>query len=82
MVDREAVTRKYAHRDKVLMMDRKNWTRDQWVQDAFDIMADPDGSSISLMNGHVRALLSEVEELRGRRSASDLEARPGDGSDA
>lgn len=68
MVEHDGITRKYMHRDKVLMMDRTGWTQEQWVQDAFEIMADEDGSSISLMNRHVRALLSEILDLRGQQA--------------
>jgi len=65
----DQITRRYQHRDKVLMMDRTDWTRADWVADAFEIMADEDGSAISMMNGHVKALLAEVEDLRTQLSS-------------
>ncbi|GAA0601016.1 hypothetical protein [Kribbella sandramycini] len=71
VVDRDAVVRRNAFRDKVLMMDRTDWTQEQWVQDAFDVMADPDGSPIALMNRHVQALLTEIVSLRAQLEPGD-----------
>lgn len=43
-------------------VDRSYWTRGQWVDDARAIMADS-GSVTALWNGHVIALLGEVDVL-------------------
>lgn len=49
--------------------DRAGWTRQQWLEDADRLMNDIDGSVLSLVNGHVIALLDEVAELRRDRGS-------------
>lgn len=46
--------------------DRANWTSADWVDDAERLMSDLHGSTLSLVNGHVLALIREVQELRAR----------------
>lgn len=49
-------------------VDRRGWTDDQWVADADLLFNHADGSVQDLNNGHVRALLDKVKELRELRS--------------
>jgi hypothetical protein len=43
-------------------VDRTGWTDDQWIADAQRLMDDIDGSVMSLVNGHVLALLRRVDQ--------------------
>jgi hypothetical protein len=43
-------------------VDRTGWTDDQWIADAQRLMDDLDGSVLSLVNGHVLALLARVAQ--------------------
>ena len=51
---------------EVVLVDRKDWTREQWVAEAEEIMDDIDGSVMSLLNGHINALFEELHDLRNR----------------
>lgn len=48
---------------------RQEWTRAEWVAEAEEIMDDIHGSVVSLINGHVTALISEVHDLRRRNQS-------------
>jgi hypothetical protein len=50
--------------DQTQQTNRQGWTDDQWVQDARQIMDHPDGSTFSLLNGHILALLREAARLK------------------
>lgn len=50
-------------RNKVLVRDRKGWTRQEWVDDAREVMEHQHGSVEALLDGHVRALFSFAEEV-------------------
>jgi hypothetical protein len=41
-------------------VDRRDWTRQQWIDDARRLMDEIDGAVTSLVNGHVMALLDAV----------------------
>jgi hypothetical protein len=43
-------------------VDRTGWTDDQWIADAQRLMDDIDGSVLSLVNGHVLALLRRADQ--------------------
>lgn len=43
---------------------RTEWTREQWIDEAAWVMDDPRGSIRFLSNGHVTALLEEIQQLR------------------
>lgn len=60
----EAVRRQREHVTASLAVDRRGWTRQQWIEDADRLMNDLDGSVMALANGHVTALLAEVKSLR------------------
>lgn len=60
----EAVRNQMKHVAASHAVDRRGWTRDQWVADAEKLMGDLDGSVMDLKNGHVLALLEELHELR------------------
>lgn len=61
---REAITRQLQQRTRSQHIDRTNWTRQQWIDDARALMEHIDGAITSLVNGHVMALLDEVADLR------------------
>lgn len=63
---REALENMLAHRMKAQGVDRTGWTQEQWIADAQGLMDDLHGSVQSLVNGHVMALLAEVEEQTAR----------------
>jgi hypothetical protein len=50
--------------NEVMQVDRKGWTRRQWVDEAEEIMGDIDGSVLTLLNGHILAIFKELHELR------------------
>jgi predicted RNA-binding Zn ribbon-like protein len=54
---------------EVEQIDRKDWTRAQWLTEAETIMDDIDGSVFSLLNGHIVALFEEIHDLRNQRVA-------------
>lgn len=60
----EALTAMWRLTDGVRMKPREGWTRQQWVADAAEIMDDIDGSTSSLLNGHVMAMLEELAYMR------------------
>lgn len=75
-LDQQAAEALQGQRDHVIAsmnVDRSGWTRRQWIDDAERLMSDLDGSIVALVNGHVIALLDEVEALGDRVSASGLE---------
>lgn len=45
------------HAGEASRIDRTGWTAEQWIEDAERLMGDLDGSVMSLVNGHVLALL-------------------------
>lgn len=53
----EAIQAMAEHRARAMDIDRTGWTDEQWIADAERLMEDPDGSIMSLVNGHVMALL-------------------------
>lgn len=55
------------------MVERGGWSRQQWIADAEQLMHDVDGSVLSLVNGHVTALIDEVRALqRGMLRIMDI----------
>jgi hypothetical protein len=46
------------HAGQSSRVDRTGWTEAQWIEDADRLMGDLDGSIMSLVNGHVMALLA------------------------
>lgn len=40
--------------------DRTDWTRGQWIDEARELMADPDAGVMCLVAGHVQAMLDEL----------------------
>lgn len=47
-------------------IDRRNWTPEQWSNDAERIMNHIDGASSALTNGHIGGLLKTIKALRGK----------------
>lgn len=45
------------HSGESSRVDRSGWTQAEWIEDAERLMSDLDGSIMSLVNGHVIALL-------------------------
>ncbi len=58
-----AMRRQMIHSTASLTVDRRGWTRKQWVDDAKRLMGDIDGAVTSLANGHVTAMLATIAEL-------------------
>lgn len=58
---REAMMNMLEHRAAMTSVDRTGWTREQWVTDAQALMNDLHGSVQSLVNGHVLALIEELD---------------------
>lgn len=56
-----AVRRNIEAADTAARVDRTGWTRQQWIDDARALMDDGDGSVMCLVNGHVLALLAEID---------------------
>jgi hypothetical protein len=65
----EAVRRQREHVVSSMHVDRRGWTRQQWVDDARKLMGDLDGSVLDLVNGHVGALLGQIDDLQRRIDA-------------
>lgn len=65
-----AAKRQLGHIKESKLADRTNWTKDQWVDDARELMNDIDGSVLDLLNEHVMAMLSKIEELSGKKQSS------------
>ena len=62
----EAVHRQFDHAAASHAMDRRGWTRQQWVDDARRQIGDLHGSVLDLLNGHVMALFEEIDDLKAR----------------
>ena len=58
-----AFIRQLEEYNKSVYIDRTGWTRQQWINDARELMNHPDGAITSLVNGHVMALLDEAQEV-------------------
>lgn len=63
----------YKLRQSVLNRDRTGWTRQEWIDDARQIMDDLYGSVESLLNGHILALLSTVSTVEDQVAAGYAE---------
>ena len=63
----QALSRQMAERAASLAVDRRDWTHEQWVEDAERLMDAVDGAVTSLVNGHVMALLTEA--VRNKQGA-------------
>lgn len=61
---REALQRTLALRDEGMKLDRAEWSTDEWVEDARALMCHLDGSVMCLVNGHVMALLTALDDAR------------------
>jgi len=57
----DAIAAMVEHRARAQDVDRRGWTDRQWIADADRLMGDLNGSVLSLVNGHVLALLAEVD---------------------
>jgi hypothetical protein len=73
---REALAAMAQHRAASVHVNRTGWTREQWIEDAQRLMDDIDGSVMSLVNGHVLALLDEVYERRAGETARHAIPQP------
>lgn len=58
-----AVAAQRAHIAASRTVDRRGWSRAQWLADARNLMGALHGSVQSLMNGHVTAMLGRIGEL-------------------
>lgn len=65
----EAIGRQMDARARSMQVDRKGWTRQQWVDDARRLMDEVDGAVTSLVNGHVMALLDALSASDADRDA-------------
>lgn len=54
-----------------LAVDRRGWTRRQWVDDARRLMGDLHGSVLDLVNGHVVYMLNEIDYLSHQLDTPD-----------
>lgn len=45
-------------------VDRRGWTRQQWIDDARIRFNDLNGSVLDLLNGHIAAMLDELDDPR------------------
>lgn len=60
----EAFIRQLEEHNKSMYVDRTDWTRQQWIDDADELMNHPDGAITSLCNGHVMALLEAISACK------------------
>lgn len=60
----QAVRRQMDQADQSADVDRTGWTHDQWVADARTRFNHIDGAVTSLVNGHIEALLDEIDQLQ------------------
>lgn len=60
---RDAIARQMEQSQRSKMVDRTGWTDEQWIDDARALMNHPDGAITSLVNGHVLAMLREIDRL-------------------
>ena len=70
----EAVRHQREHIAASMAVDRRGWTRQQWIDDAERLIGDLHGSVLDLVNGHVLALLAEIHDLKARVSDAPEEA--------
>lgn len=61
----EVVREQLNHAGRSRQVDRRGWTRRQWVDDARQQMGDLHGSVLDLVNGHPTHMLAEIDVLRG-----------------
>jgi hypothetical protein len=66
---RAAIGHQMQKRHESMLVDRRGWTRGQWIADARDLMDDIDGAVTSLVNGHILALLDEARDADALRAA-------------
>lgn len=59
----QAIRRQLDQRDLSMQVDRTGWTDQQWIDDARTLMNHPDGAITALKNGHVTAMLREIDRL-------------------
>lgn len=60
----DAVREQFIHATQSARVDRRGWTRRQWVEDARHQMGDLHGSVLDLVNGHPMHMLDEIDALR------------------
>lgn len=56
----DAVRRQVEHVRASHSIDRRGWTRRQWIEDARNQFGDLEGSVLDLVNGHVSAMLAAI----------------------
>jgi hypothetical protein len=60
----KAIEKQIKHIQQSMKTDRTGWTLQQWTDDAHKQFNDLDGTVGSLVNGHVTALLREIDLLK------------------
>lgn len=58
--------------DQTQQVDRRGWTDQQWIADARQIMNEPHGSVLSLLNGHILAILRQLTALEQAEQSARL----------
>lgn len=58
-----AIRRQLQRAEASVVVDRRNWTARQYVDDARRLMNELDGAVTSLVNGHVTAMLATIDAL-------------------
>jgi hypothetical protein len=66
-----AVRRQFDHAAASHKIDRRGWTREQWVADARRLLEELDGSVLDLLNGHVAYMLNEIDVLNHRLASQE-----------
>lgn len=67
----DAVRRQFDHATASRQIDRRGWTRRQWIEDARSQFGDLEGSVLDLVNGHVSAMLAAIPR-DGQRHDQDM----------
>ena len=60
----EAIRRQRERWQASAGMDRKGWSDQQWINDAWRLFHEPNGAITSLVNGHVDRMLKRLYELK------------------
>lgn len=61
--------------DSMMKVNRRDWTDEQWIADARQLMDHIDGSAACLLNGHIHALFRAIDAAPTAQNVAEVTER-------